>query len=96
MSLVQLAQTYNNLKKEKYENDSNDSDTDWIENNKGVFYTLLVFSMIIYITALVLLIKHFGSLPDWAKVIGIIGLLPIIPLGPVITIIIVLVVTSKR
>lgn len=54
----------------------------------GIFLFILLASFIIWIWALVVLIKYWKMLPDWAKVLGIIGVLPILPGGgPIITLI---------
>jgi hypothetical protein len=48
---------------------------------------LLFLTIGIWIWGLVVLIKNWKRIPDWAKVLGAIGLLPILPLGPVVTLI---------
>ena len=53
----------------------------------GIFLFILLASIIIWIWALVVLIKYWKMLPDWAKVLGIIGVLPILPGGPIMTLI---------
>ena len=53
----------------------------------GIFLFILLASIILWIWALVVLIKYWKMLPDWAKVLGIIGVLPILPGGPIMTLI---------
>lgn len=57
----------------------------------GIFLTVLIISLVLFIVALILLLKDWKVLPDWAKIVGIIGLLFFGPLGSIATIIIVLV-----
>ena len=45
----------------------------------------------LWVVGLVLLLKYWRQLPDWAKVLGIIGLIPAVPGGPLLTIIVVLI-----
>ena len=54
-----------------------------------VLLVILVISLILYIWALVILIKYWNVLPEWAKIVGVLGLIPAIPLGPLVTIIVV-------
>ena len=53
----------------------------------GVFMVILLVNLALWIWALVITIKHWPVLPDWAKVICVLGLLPILPFGPVITLV---------
>jgi len=50
---------------------------------------VLLFSLALWIWAIVILVKYWKVLPQWAKVVGIIGLLPMVPLGPIVTIVVV-------
>lgn len=55
----------------------------------GLFLLLLVVALGIWIWAIVVLVKYWKKLPDWAKVLGVIGVIPVIPVGPVLTLIVV-------
>lgn len=56
----------------------------------GGFMALLLLGLAIWIWALVAVIKFWGVLPTWAKVVGLLGLFHVIPgFGPVITLIVV-------
>ena len=57
----------------------------------GIFLTILLVSVVLFIIALVLLIKDWNQIPEWAKVVGIIGILFFGPLGSIATIIIVMI-----
>lgn len=61
----------------------------------GFFLLLLLVSIGIWIWAIVVLIKYWNRLPDWAKVLGVLGLIPAVPLGPVVTLICVYVAKTK-
>lgn len=54
----------------------------------NVFIAILLISIIIWIWALVITIKHWDNLPDWARVLCVIGLLPVLPGGPIITLVV--------
>ena len=55
----------------------------------GVFIAIFLIAIVIWIWAIVVLIKYWKMLPDWAKVVGLLGVLPIVPLGPIVTLIVV-------
>jgi hypothetical protein len=61
----------------------------------GFFLLLLLVSIGIWIWAIVVLIKYWNQLPDWAKVLGVLGVIPAVPLGPVVTLICVYVAKTK-
>ena len=61
----------------------------------GFFLLLIAVSIGIWIWAIVVLIKYWDRLPDWAKVLGVLGLIPAVPLGPVVTLICVYVAKPK-
>lgn len=78
---------------ECYSTDDNDNDK---KNAKilgfafAEFMLILLFSLILFIYALILLITNWNKLQDWAKVLGILGLILFVgPFGPVLTIIVV-------
>jgi hypothetical protein len=54
----------------------------------GVFITVFIISISIFIWAVVVTIKYWNILPDWAKILAIIGLLTGIG-GPIMTLIVV-------
>lgn len=62
----------------------------------ALFLTILAINLALWIWALVLLVRYWSVIPDWAKIIGIIGVLPIIPGGAIITIIVMYVVEKKN
>ena len=53
----------------------------------GVFLIFFIFVLGLWIYALMILLKYWKNLPDWAKIIGVLGLLT--GLGPVVTIVVV-------
>jgi len=55
----------------------------------GIFLLLLLITFAIWIWAVVILVKYWNKLPDWAKVLGLIGVLPVLPGGPIMTLIVV-------
>ncbi len=61
----------------------------------GIFLLLLLVSIAIWIWAIVVLIKYWNQLPDWAKVLGVLGVIPAVPLGPVVTLICVYIAKPK-
>ena len=54
-----------------------------------IFLLLLLISFAIWIWALVVTIKYWKQLPEWAQVVSVLGLLPIIPGGPIVTLVVV-------
>ena len=87
LSLVGLINQYKQTK-EGFDND-NDAAT-IVGISSGILLTIIMINLILWITAIVLLVKYWKILPDWAKILGILGVIPVVPLGPVITIIVVL------
>ena len=63
--------------------------TTFLGMTAAVFMIALIIGLSIWIFALVILVKHWHVLPEWAQVIGAIGLVPFVPLGPIVTIIVV-------
>jgi hypothetical protein len=57
----------------------------------SVFIAILVLAFITWVVAIVLLVKNWNSLPDWAKVLGVLGVIPAVPMGSIVTIIVVLI-----
>mgnify|MGYP001583510243 FL=1 len=55
----------------------------------SVFAVLLVIGLIIWIWAIVVLVKYWHVLPAWAQIVGVLGILPVIPIGPIVTLIVV-------
>ena len=51
----------------------------------GVFITILLVGIVLWIISLVLLVKYWDRLTDAAKIIGVIGILPFVPVGPIFT-----------
>jgi hypothetical protein len=97
MSLTSLMKQYNDaVKKEKYTPRSSESDNEkTVKNISSIILIMIVFGIVLWVYALVILIKYWDVLPTWAKVLGIVGVLPLIPFGPIITIIVVLVGKGK-
>ena len=79
------------------ETTTNQVDTDKLVNNVatimdysiGIFIIGFLISLALWIWAVVILVKYWNQLPNWAKVLGIIGVLPVIPGGSIMTIIVV-------
>jgi hypothetical protein len=86
-SVAGVVEKFRNTK-ENY--DGEDPDKKQQDKMSPVF-ALLILGIILFLTlgiwiwALVVLVKYWQVLPDWAKIVGIIGILPIIPFGPIIT-----------
>ncbi len=81
-----LIQAYlRNQHVEQYGND----DTTIMGLGIGVFITFLLIQVALWIWAIIVLVKYWKFLPDWAKVLGIIGVLPIFFGGPILTLIVV-------
>ena len=55
----------------------------------GLFIVLLLIGIFIWIWSIVVLVKYWKILPDWAKVIGVLGVIPAVPIGPIVTLIVV-------
>ena len=55
----------------------------------SVIAVLLVIGLIIWIWAIVVLIKYWHVLPAWAQIVGVLGLFPVIPIGPIVTLVVV-------
>ena len=55
----------------------------------SVFAVLLVIGLIIWIWAIVVLVKYWHVLPEWAQIVGVLGILPVIPIGPIVTLVVV-------
>jgi hypothetical protein len=53
----------------------------------GLFVSVLLISIGLWIWALWAVIHYWDKLPDWARIIGILGLLPIIPGGVIASLI---------
>jgi hypothetical protein len=87
LSLVGLINQYKQTK-EGF-NDDKDVGTA-IGISSGILVTIIMINLILWISAIVLLVKYWKILPDWAKILGILGVIPVVPLGPIITIIVVL------
>ncbi len=96
-SIVSELKQRQNKVREGYNDNDFDNDFDKDEKNAfklaglgtAVLLVILVISLILYVWALVILIKYWNALPEWAKIVGILGLIPAIPLGPLVTIIVV-------
>lgn len=82
-SIVGLVTEINNRKKEGYDS----SDAGSFIGSLLVLGVMLFLTFGIWIWGIVVLIKYWKEIPDWAKVLGVLGLLPIIPFGPVLTLI---------
>jgi len=55
----------------------------------GTFTVLLVAMIVLYVYAVMILVKNWNKLGDVEKIIGLLGVLPVVPVGPIITIIVV-------
>jgi hypothetical protein len=97
-SLFELLKEYNKnkeyihakLKGETIEGYTDSGDTTMVLGLSLVpFLVILLVSFAIWIWALVVTIKYWKQLPEWAQVISVLGLLPIIPGGPIVTLVVV-------
>lgn len=75
------------MKGDSIEYNSNSENTLILGMGAAVFLIFLLISIIIWIWALIVLIKNWNRMPDVAKIVGVIGLFPILPFGSVITLI---------
>jgi len=76
--------------------DSNPPENNVFYVSTGVFITIVIVSLIIWVWALVVTIKYWKYLPDWARVLAILGLIPVIPGGPIVTLVVVYVSHGSR
>lgn len=53
----------------------------------GAFFALFLLVIIMWIAALYLLIKHWNSIPDWAKVVGVLSFVMGVPIITIIVVI---------
>jgi polyferredoxin len=81
-SLSGLVSQYNKTR-EKYDNRSENRKIDGLA--LGLIIFLVILAVVLWIWALVVLVKYWAVLPQWAKVLGILGVIPILPFGPIIT-----------
>jgi len=106
-SLASLLQEYSENKEqihaylqnktvEGYNSNGPDNNTSIAYVGVGVFITILVVSLIIWIWALVVTIKYWKVLPVWARFVAILGLIPIIPGGPIVTLVVVYVAKETK
>jgi hypothetical protein len=66
-----------------------DSDTAILGIGLSIFFIILLINLVLFVVALVLLIKYWKFLPDWAKVLGVLGFF--FPMGAVMTIVVVMI-----
>ncbi len=62
----------------------------------GIFFIFFIISLALWIWAVILLVRNWNVIPDWAKVLGVIGVLPVIPGGAIVTILAVLLSKQSR
>ena len=62
----------------------------------GIFFLFFIISLALWIWAVILLVKNWNVIPDWAKVLGVLGVLPVIPGGSIETILVVLLSKESR
>jgi len=63
----------------------------------GVIIAIILLNIALWITALMMLLKHKDTMPSWAILIAIFGLIGFfIPMGPLATIIVVLVAKNSN
>lgn len=59
----------------------------------GISATILVVALLInlalWIWGLVITIKYWKMLPEWAQIFAVLGLLPVLPFGPIVTLVVV-------
>jgi len=89
-------------RKEKYVTDNGGTGTNGdkaagmiLGMSVGVYAVALIIALVIWITAIVLLVSNWKNLPTWARVVGVLGLLPIIPMGPIISLIVVIIAKNQ-
>jgi|TARA_B110000037_G_scaffold32432_1_gene39110 hypothetical protein len=84
------------LQNKTVEGFDDDNNAVYIGLGIGMFITIVVFVIIIWIWALVVTIKYWKVLPDWARVLAILGLIPVIPGGPIVSLIVVYIAKGSR
>ena len=70
--------------------DEDSEDDKILGMDRTVFLSVFAINFLLYITAIILLIKHWKKLESWAQMLGIIGLIPIIPGGCLLTLVVVI------
>ena len=92
LSLYKLLKEYGERKNEinadlmiNRENYTSTNNT-YLNLNALTFMFIMLFSMALWAWALIITVKHWKHLPDWAQIICIIGLLPVSPFSTMITI----------
>jgi hypothetical protein len=95
LSIMNLAREYKR-RRERFNGNGNNNVNSRPLNNDGatgataaIFGVVLLFALVLWIWAIVMLVKYWEVLPEWAKVVGILGVLPIVPVGPIVTIVVV-------
>lgn len=81
---------------EGYKDDDDDNNVAYVGVGIGLFVMLVVISLIVWIWAIVVTIKYWKVLPDWARVVAILGLIPVIPGGPIVSLIVVYITKGSR
>jgi hypothetical protein len=103
-SLFEMVKEYNNnreiietyLKGHKIEGVEGGDTLSFLGMSIAIFLTMLILNLVIWIWAIVILVKRWEVVPDWARIIGIIGILPIIPFGPVFTLVTIYMSSNKK
>ena len=62
----------------------------------AILAIILVISLSLWIWGLVVTLKYWKMLPNWAQIFAVLGLIPGLPFGPVVTLIVVYVGKVKR
>jgi hypothetical protein len=88
LSIMNLARSYKK-KREHYNPNNASSIRSAQEIGSVVGGSILLFALALWIWAIVILVKYWKVLPEWAKVVGILGVLPVVPIGPIVTIVVV-------
>lgn len=55
----------------------------------SIVVVALLINLAIWIWGLVITIKYWKMLPEWAQIFAVLGLLPVLPFGPIVTLVVV-------
>ena len=98
MSITGLAERFRLNQKKDREGYSDDDPTltPFLGVGAAVVAVFFIISLIMWVWALVVTIKYWHVLPEWAQIVGVLGLLPVVPLGPIVTLVVVYIGKAKK
>jgi len=69
--------------------DDDDGAATAIGISTSIVVVALLINLALWIWALVITIKYWKMLPEWAQIFAVLGLLPVLPFGPIVTLVVV-------